>query len=297
MPNQKSQMEDRDASHDEAETGEYEQESLRRAAVIERYENLRAQRDKWQQDEVDTESEGETESNGVGLVAACREFLNPHRTQKSIVDIKTTPSVDAESLDEALDPGEISLLRFVFADGTKTKWYSFDGKELDDIVEFYADGSLGRMLDPRVEVEVYPQTFDIQSENRIEIMFPTPRDKHTGHLKYQVQRRLNALNTIEFNNETLKHLQPKAAISSALVFGTIIPLALVSVLFLSDPVWSIGIAIAIGLCVHLVQMIYIDETMYQHETYMIKEHYWFLWIPLRYVWSQIEAGLGRLNQR
>lgn len=195
---EKEIVESSDTVDDEVKE-EYDKKANKRASLEEKYQEILG--DLQSEDVEASETEEDSSSffdkfkwNNVrswllNTVDGLDERIN--QNLHTIEGLETKPAMDDESLEEALDSAEeVEEIRFIFADGMKSQWYTWNLEDpthpLNYIIDYYTENnSISDLFGETVRgVNIYKD--QDTGEFRPHIIYPTPYNKKSGHIRFKL---------------------------------------------------------------------------------------------------------------
>lgn len=193
-----------DSSETHAEKDEFDKMANRRASLEEKYqdalENVREENTDYSKENEDTSVFSRLTWNNVrGWVLDRVDLLDERINQSlyTISDVETHPPMDETSLDDALKSAEgVESIRFVFENGDKSQWYTWNVGEsehpLNYIIDYYTENkSISGLFGKTVRGKT--PCSDSSDEQYLHILYPEHYEKKSSHIKFKLYSILDML--------------------------------------------------------------------------------------------------------
>lgn len=123
--------------------GVKDEEALRRAAIEELYQKKKQEK---QDFEKDTDKE-QSDNHISSFVQILSILYNPRKFGGEVTGLDANPSIP-DNIDDVVDitVDDIERIRFEIDGEYNTDWYSWDGDNLDNTIEYYANGDISKFI-------------------------------------------------------------------------------------------------------------------------------------------------------
>lgn len=165
-----------------------DEEALHRAVIEELYE-----KNKQKEEDRDSTVEKDAYDYKSSVVKYFLILHNPRKFGSKVTGIETRPALP-NSIDNASDLNnhDIDSIRFEIG-SYKTKWYDWVGRDLENIVDYYADGDISEFIsDTKVNLAV-------KSGSQAQINIPDNLNSRKDRLKEKLESRKYVLSQEGFN--------------------------------------------------------------------------------------------------
>lgn len=257
--------------------GVKDEEALQRAAIEDLYQKKKQEKQNF---EKDTDKE-QSDNHISSFVQILSILYNPRKFGGEVTGLDAKPSIP-DNIDDVVDitVDDIERIRFEIDGEYNTDWYSWDSDNLDNMIEYYADGDISKFIsDARLSYN--------EVNNNAYIKVPEDINSRTSRIIEKLCERRRLIDNMGYN--TFESYS-KFNIISYVSFYSLVTLGLITSVSINANVITNICMIILILFIHLMIGSHLSL---RDRTYRADEHFKPLYRPIirfiKFIYNKIDT--------